>query len=325
MIVLKTKVPAMTRDGRKREERLWRYLIPNLITAASMLFGFASILEAMEGNYVFSGWLILFAGMSDKVDGVVARLVRGTSELGVQLDSFADMLNFGVAPPVLIFASLSRAEGLAFSSGTGRIILMLSCSAWMLGAVFRLARFNLSTAKVPKCVCFGVPTTLAAGILAVIFLAFLKYTPPGQVLSVESFGGAKLFPFFQTPVAVWHYLPLGMFAGGFLMGSNLRMANLGGMGSRWFSAFVLANLLCGFILIPSRLYPELLMWQPIAWIVVFLIWGQASAKYRTYIAPPIFPRVPEDDSDDDSDLFGGGGIENIAEPDEEPLNHQHGQ
>jgi len=309
----------MARDLRKREERLWRYLIPNLITAGSMLFGLLSILEAMDGNYVLSAWLILFAVVSDKIDGVAARLFRGTSELGVQLDSFADLLNFGVAPPVLIFSALSRSPELGFSDGTGRYVLIFSCAAWMLGSVFRLARFNVSTAKVPKCVCFGVPTTLAAGILAVTFLALLKYTPPGHVLSVEAFGGAKIFPFVSTPESFWRYLPLSLFAGGFLMGSNLRMANLGGLGSRWFSAIVLANLLFGFILIPSRLYPELLMWQPIAWVVVFLIWGQASPKFRTFKAPAIFPRIPlpEDSEVEDGDLFGGGGIEDLTEADDE--------
>lgn len=311
----------MARDPRKREERLWRYLIPNLITAGSMLFGLLSILQSMDGNYVLAAWLILFAVVSDKLDGVVARLLRGTSELGVQLDSFADLLNFGVAPPVLIFASLSRAPELGFTSGTGRYVLIFSCAAWMLGGVFRLARFNVSTAKVPKCVCFGVPTTLAAGILAVTFLALLKYTPAGHALSVGSFGGAKIFPFFQTPDAVWRYVPLSLFAGGFMMGSNLRMANLGGLGSRWFSAIVLANLLFGFILIPFRLYPELLMWQPIAWVVVFLIWGQASAKFRSYKAPSIFPRVPllDDESSDDGNVFGGGGIEDLTDSDEDAL------
>ncbi|MBL4637660.1 MAG: hypothetical protein JKY56_27645, partial [Kofleriaceae bacterium] len=258
---------------------------------------------------------------SDKVDGVAARLLRGTSELGVQLDSFADLLNFGVAPPVLIFASLSGAPALGFSTGTGRYVLIFSCAAWMLGAVFRLARFNVSTAKVPKCVCFGVPTTLAAGILAVTFLALLKYTPPGAALGGESFGGAKLFPFIQTPESVWRYLPLSLFAGGFLMGSNLRMANLGGLGSRWFSVFVLANLLFGFILIPTRLYPELLMWQPIAWTVTFLIWGQASPQFRTFKAPSIFPRVPlpEEEGAEDGNVFGGGGIENLTDAEEEPM------
>lgn len=309
----------MPRDNRKREERLWRYLAPNLITAGSMLFGLASIMASMDGNYVFAGWLILFAVVSDKLDGVVARLLRGTSELGVQLDSFADLLNFGVAPPVLIFASLSRTPGLGFSSGTGRYVLVLGCAAWMLGAVFRLARFNVSTAKVPKSICFGVPTTLAAGILAVTFLALLKYTPPGHVLSVEAFGGSKLFPFLKTPNAIWRYLPLGLFAGGFLMGSNLRMANLGGLGSRWFSAVVVANVLCGFVLIPTRLYPELLMWQPISWVVVFLIWGQASAQFRVHKAPSIFPRIPVDEESEESNVFGGGGIENLTEAEDKAL------
>ena len=128
---------------------MWRYLVPNFITAGSMLLGLVSIFQSMQGNYVASAWLIVFAVCTDKLDGVAARLVRGTSELGVQLDSLADFLNFGIAPPVLIFASLGREPSLPFGAGAGRVVLMAACATWLLGAVFRLARFNLSTAKVP--------------------------------------------------------------------------------------------------------------------------------------------------------------------------------
>lgn len=293
----------------KREERLWRYLLPNLITGCSMLFGLSSIFQAMQGDYVLAAWLIVFAVLTDKLDGVAARLVRGTSELGVQLDSLADFLNFGIAPPVLIFASLGRQEALPFATGAGRFVLTVACVTWSLGAVFRLARFNVSTAKVPKSMCFGIPTTVAAGILATTYLALLKYTPAGHPLAVEPFGGGMLFPFFETPDAVWRYFPLGLFAGGVLMASNLRMANLGGLGSRWFTAFVAANVLIGYILIPARLYPEFLMWQPIAWTLVFVVWGQVSQRARACKAPPVFPRIPEEHDlspeDEKSELFEG--------------------
>lgn len=309
------------REEGQREEALWRYMVPNLITASSMLFGLGSIFMAMEGSYVAAAWLIVFAVLTDKLDGVAARLFRGTSELGVQLDSLADFLNFGVAPPVLIFAILSRASSLPFDSGPGRYVLIASCCTWTLGAVFRLARFNVSTAKVPKSLCFGVPTTLAAGILATWFLTMLKYAPAGHELSVASFGGSKLLGAFETPDALWRYLPLFMFGGGFLMGSNLRMANLGGLGSRWFSAFVLANVAAGYILIPARLYPEFLMWQPTAWVLVFLSWGQLAPSARGRKAPPIFPRIgkviPPTDGEEFLDSLTD--LDGLADADDEAL------
>ncbi len=289
----------MRHDGLMREERLWRYLAPNLITASSMLFGLGSIFASMGGEFVLGGWLIVFAVLTDKIDGVVARFLRGTSELGLQLDSMADFLNFGIAPPVLIYASLTSESSLFFSSGAGRYVMVAACATWVLGAGFRLARFNVSTAIVPKRLCFGVPTTLAAGILATWFLAMLKYTPEGHALAVDAFGGAKLFPGIETPVEAWRYLPLGLFAGGVLMGGNWRMANLGGLGSRWFTVFVLANVLAGFVLIPARLFPEFLMLQPTAWTIFFLAWGQVAPTARGVRAPAIFPRVPlpEDPAD----------------------------
>ena len=163
----------------------------------------------------------------------------------------------------------------------------------MLGAVFRLARYNVSTAAdVPKSLFFGIPTTLAAGTLTMWYLALLKYTNAGHIISVEPFGGARLFPFFETPEAIWRYLPLFLFGGGILMGSNLRIPKLGNMGSRLFTAFVFANVLLGMVLAPARLYPEYLIWPPTAWIIVFTIWGQVSEKARSLKAPPIFPHVP---------------------------------
>lgn len=308
-------------DGERREERLWRYLAPNLITSGSMLFGLGAIFQSMAGNYVMAGWLIVFAVLTDKLDGVVARFLRGTSELGVQLDSMADFLNFGIAPPVLVFASLSSESTLFFSTGAGRFVLIAACSTWVLGAGFRLARFNVSTANVPKRLCFGVPTTVAAGILATWFLAMLKYTPEGHALAVDAFGGAKLFPMFETPAAAWRYLPLGLFAGGVLMGGNWRMANLGGLGSRWFAPFVAANVLVGFVLIPARLYPEFLMMQPTAWTVYFLAWGQVAPTARGVRAPAIFPRVPlpDPDPDDEKEFYDTLADETLTEPEDESV------
>ena len=100
--------------------RKLRLLAPNLVTAISMLFGLSSLLASIEGRHVDSAWLIAYAVLADRLDGFLARLLRGTSELGVQMDSLADFLNFGVAPAVLFFTSLSTRES-AFASDSGAL------------------------------------------------------------------------------------------------------------------------------------------------------------------------------------------------------------
>ena len=121
-----------------------RYLAPNLVTTISLTFGLLSIAATMDGNYASAGWWIVYATLTDRLDGFVARLVRGTSELGVQLDSFADFLNFGLAPAFLVYASLVRAPELPFADGIERTLLMAACASWVIAATFRLARYNIT-------------------------------------------------------------------------------------------------------------------------------------------------------------------------------------
>ena len=122
----------------------------------------------------------MLASLTDRLDGFVARLVRGTSELGVQLDSFADFLNFGIAPAWLSFAFI-EAKQQAFGYSDAYLWFSAACSMlWVIGAVFRLARYNIhSDEAVPTKIFFGVPTTLAGGLFAIWFLAFYKYAQPG--------------------------------------------------------------------------------------------------------------------------------------------------
>ena len=77
------------------------YILPNLFTTAALFCGFYAILAATDGRYVFASVLIFFAMILDGCDGRVARLTNTASEFGVQYDSLADMVSFGVAPAML--------------------------------------------------------------------------------------------------------------------------------------------------------------------------------------------------------------------------------
>lgn len=286
--------------------RAFRYLAPNLITTVGVFFGLAALKASFEGRFVDAAWLVIYAVLTDRLDGFVARLVRGTSELGVQLDSFADFLNFGLVPAVLVYRSLSAQAGLPFQEGSGQLMLMAACSVWVLGATFRLARYNITTEPAPAKIFFGVPTTLAAGLVIVWYLTMLKYTPEGGVMAVEPFGGFKLFgDGLRIPEAMWRYFPVLMALGGIVMASSLRMPKLGLMRSRAATAFVMTNVALGYVCGFARILPEYIMWPPTAWLVTFLIWGQLSREARRMRPPPLFPQVdpppgaepvrPEDD------------------------------
>jgi CDP-diacylglycerol---serine O-phosphatidyltransferase len=267
--------------------RVLRYLAPNLITLSSMIFGLVSLWSASRGNASLAAWLIIYAVLTDRIDGVVARALKATSELGMQLDSFADMLNFGVAPAYLVLTYVpSRVE--YYQSGAGHYLIFAACGAYMLCAVFRLARYNiLSDDQVPTKIFFGFPTTLTGGLIAIWILMFLKYDP-----TYREFGGPKLFgDSLETPVAVWKYLPIAMVVGGYLMASRLPMPKVGMTKNKLVSIVLLILLLTGYVCGFTMSLPELCFWMPTVWAVMFLIWGQASAKARAMYPPPLFPSV----------------------------------
>ncbi|MBA3821400.1 MAG: CDP-alcohol phosphatidyltransferase family protein [Deltaproteobacteria bacterium] len=272
--------------------RFFRYLAPNLITLSSMIFGLVSLWSAHRGDAPLAAWMIIYAVLTDRLDGLVARAVKGTSELGMQLDSFADFLNFGVAPAYLVLVYLSGHPDLPYQDGgTAHTLLFAACGAYMLCAVFRLARYNvLSDDQIPTKIFFGFPTTLSGGLLAIWMLVMFKYDP-----RVEPFGGARLFgDAFVTPLWAWKYFPIFVVVMGYLMASRLPMPKVGMTKNKVVSAFlmllVFTGAICGF----TMHYPEVAFGMPTVWSIMFLVWGQASPTWRAMYPPPLFPkREPE--------------------------------
>lgn len=271
--------------------RFLRYLAPNLITGASFLFGLTSLWSSARGNFPLAAWMVIYAVLTDRLDGLVARAVKGTSDLGMQLDSFADFLNFGVSPAFLVLTYLSSRPDLPYADGAGHTLLFAACSVWLLAAVFRLARYNVqSDDGTPTKIFFGFPTTLAGGTLMVWFLVFLKYDPTMATVEV---GGRRLFGDAHTPLAVWKYLPVGMVVGAYLMASRLPMPKVLLSKSPVLKAIFALLLATGYICGFSMKYPDLCAWMPTAWGLVFLVWGQASPSARQLRPPPLFAKADD--------------------------------
>jgi CDP-diacylglycerol--serine O-phosphatidyltransferase len=268
--------------------RFLRYLAPNVITLSSMIFGLVSLWSSHRANYPLAAWMVIYAVLTDRLDGVVARAVKGTSEFGMQLDSFADFLNFGIAPAYLVLTFLTSRPELPYQQdGWAHTMLFVVCSGYMLCAVFRLARYNvLSDDQVPTKIFFGFPTTLAGGTLMIWMLLLMKYDP-----SIPSFGGAKLFgEGLATPTWVWKYFPIFMAVGGYLMASRLPMPKIGMTKNKPVSAFLFVLLLIGYVCGFAMRFPDAIFWMPTVWSIMFLFWGQASPKWRAMYPPPLFPK-----------------------------------
>ena len=112
-----------------------RYLLPNILTLGGVCLGISSIKFSIDGNFNLAVTLILFAAILDALDGRIARLIKGTSEFGKELDSLTDFVSFGIAPAfVLYFWELSNYGKLGWAI---TLIYSVCC-------VLRLARFNLT-------------------------------------------------------------------------------------------------------------------------------------------------------------------------------------
>lgn len=168
---------------RARERRLRRFkqlpvrfLLPNLITLLALCAGVTAIRMGVEGRYELAVAAIILAIVLDALDGRIARLLKGTSRFGAELDSLADFVNFGVAPAMLIYLwSLHALRSLGWIVALG---LAICCA-------LRLARFNvaLDEADRPSFMVnyfTGVPAPAGAGLaLLPMYLSFLGLVPNG--------------------------------------------------------------------------------------------------------------------------------------------------
>ena len=158
-----------------RRFRRGTYLLPSLFTVANMFCGWACIVFAMRGEYVTAAPFIGFAIVLDGLDGRIARATGATSDFGVEFDSLADVISFGVAPATLVFA-----WGLEPLGRLGWAVAFL----WLAAAAVRLARFNIQGKEGDKRYFIGLPSPAAAGVPAATVFAYpLGFAEPGAALA----------------------------------------------------------------------------------------------------------------------------------------------
>jgi CDP-diacylglycerol---serine O-phosphatidyltransferase len=137
--------------------------IPNLFTLANIICGFISILFVIDQNYNIAGMCILFGMLFDFLDGFTAKLLRQSSEFGMQLDSFADVLTFGAAPVILTYGSLAH-------NNMG-IVYKISLLIYFISIVYRLSKYNIiGTNKDGK--FRGLPSTFSGGFISILVIWF---------------------------------------------------------------------------------------------------------------------------------------------------------
>lgn len=141
------------------------YLLPSLITAGNLFCGVFAILFSFNGEFHHAAVLIVLAHLLDGVDGAVARLTHTTTQFGVEFDSLADVVSFGVAPAVLAYVFALAPWGIW---GGFAAALFAVCGA------LRLARFNVQVLVAEKSYFTGLPIPAAAAMIAAtIFITLM--------------------------------------------------------------------------------------------------------------------------------------------------------
>ena len=140
------------------------YLLPNLFTTGTIFAGFFSIIAATQGRFAVAGIAIFAAMLTDMLDGRVARLTNAESDFGIQYDSLADLVSFGLASGLLAY--LYSLHTLADLSDTLGKLGWLAAFFYTAAAALRLARFNITRGgTVEKKIFLGLPSPAAAGVL----------------------------------------------------------------------------------------------------------------------------------------------------------------
>ena len=152
----------MDTEERVQKTRRGIYLLPNMITTAGLFAGFYAIVAAMNGRFEAAAVAIFVAMIMDGIDGRVARLTNTQSEFGVQYDSLADMVSFGLAPALVMYEwSLKSMVSVGWAK-----LGWLAAFIFTAGAALRLARFNAQVETAEKNYFRGLPSPSAAGALA---------------------------------------------------------------------------------------------------------------------------------------------------------------
>lgn len=159
-------------QGEQRARR-GMFLLPSMLTVANLFCGYACLVYTLRGEFGTAAPFIGIALILDTLDGRIARLMKATSAFGVEFDSLADIVSFGVAPAILVcawgltpFGQLGWAAGFLYVVATGT----------------RLARFNIQRGTLDKRYFVGMPSPSAACVLAATVFAF----PTPSVTVLES-------------------------------------------------------------------------------------------------------------------------------------------
>ena len=154
--------------------------IPNFVTSLNLLSGSISIVFAFNGNPELAAWFIGLAAVFDFFDGMLARLLNAKSAIGLQLDSLADMVSFGLAPAVILFRLMESALNQPFLFWFNINVFSLAAFVITVFSALRLAKFNIDDRQTVNFI--GLPTPANALFFASLVLALSQAEATGNTI-----------------------------------------------------------------------------------------------------------------------------------------------
>ncbi len=235
-----------------------RYTIPNSFTAMSLLLGVGSIVTGQLGDLELAGWMIVWCGLLDVLDGVAARLLKATSDFGAEFDSMADLVAFGVAPGMLVLQAGMDIGGVKLDTGAFWVLLV-SVAVFVLAGAMRLARFNLISDKPRSGWFLGLPITAAGGgLLSTGVILLIRYEEIAAAMPLHA------------------YLPIVMFVLALGMISTIRFPKITKRKSNIINGFQLFNVLASYYCGITRSYPEFLFFMGLFLLITGIIAGRIT-------------------------------------------------
>ena len=255
-------------------------LLPNGFTLLNLFFGMFAIVAASRGNYQGAAMYVVLGGVSDALDGRIARATRSGSRFGAELDSLVDAITFGLAPAMLMFFAVFNQHGWEW----------VFCFVFTMCAVIRLARFNVEQAGRAKTYFNGLPSPMAGMTLATYY--WFRESPLYQTTLLADLPWPVMLRFIMVGLA-------------FLMISQVRYAAVPLVGYRTLreivGSLIVAGTLIGVFVVPRTFFFPALM--------AYVIWGVV----RTVFAG-LLDRIPAVDDTPEGVVADSDGVEGVGFP-----------
>ncbi len=237
------------------------YILPNIFTLGNLGLGFLSIVNTFNGKFIAASWAILISVVCDILDGQTARLTKTTSKFGLEFDSLADIVSFGVAPAILMYSLILNHYG-----KLGILVAFL----FVITGALRLARYNVKVETMEIGYYSGLPIPASAGILATFVLVYsmcIKDT------------NSRMIPLIMKNVPLlYKFIPLFMVILSYLMISNLRYVSFKKFKLNRRKSFRLFIFIIGVSLL-VWMYPENVI---LIVLTLYILSGIFDLLWRTY-------------------------------------------